>query len=913
MIEERTYNDKGQVIKTSKYNLSDPSGKYISQIKLDEKGKEIGTIDEFGDNDCEYEYLENTGIVSSVKDRNGHKTSYGYNPMTEELVSMSASVENEENTNIYGYTLGFLTSLSHNDFSYEFEYDGFGRQTAVRIEDQDKAYMTTQYLDNSVLNSFASGEVVETIKDTKGNVTKVNYTAKDSEQPLELVKNTYDENDNLIKQEECIEIKTTDQTAIEKNVYENQYDSHGNVIYSSKSKVIDEENVSKEIEISSDYNEFDNVESSKIKIENPREDAVADILTYNYKYDNSPDNRLQSLTLPNGSTQALEYDLLDRVKDIYYDDKFSKHINYVKKGEYCSDLVSSIWYGKNGVIEDNTKYQYDEKGNITKIFENGTEKVRYTYDSLSRLIREDNKELNKTYIFSYDNGGNIFEKFETVYTLANAENIVKETVTAEDISNDKQEYGFSLRKLSKLTKYGYSATGWKDLLLFVDGESIKYDDLGNPIIYRGSQLKWNYLRNLEKIGDIATYKYNASGIRTSKIVGGTETKFYLNGNKIIAQDDETNRILFYYGIDGLAGFSINGVEYTYKKNIQNDIIGIYDADGNQIVKYVYDAWGNHKTFVVYNGKFVDISLENDYNDDNYKGKVEIAELNPFRYRSYYLDEETGLYYLNSRYYDAELGRFINADNISILAEGKELFNGLNLFVYCGNNPVNNTDESGASWWDKFWKGLLDVLSVIVVAAVVIGLTVLSIATAGAGSVLLGVAIGVTAMSTAAGAISGAFSAITNGTSFAAGVFGGAIRGFGTGAAIGLGIMTGGGAIGAIPALLGAVSMNYLTGSLAYVVENGLNGQEISWKGAMISGGLQALTSLFDFGTGFIMGGLGIYNVPGNGLLNALKTGGLKKLFTSVAFRNIFGGFLLKSVLLWPISNLLRSIQKQNLY
>ena len=88
--------------------------------------------------------------------------------------------------------------------------------------------MTTQYLDNSVLNSFASGEVVETIKDTKGNVTKVNYTAKDSEQPLELVKNTYDENDNLIKQEECLEIDTTDQPTIEKNIYENQYDSHGN-------------------------------------------------------------------------------------------------------------------------------------------------------------------------------------------------------------------------------------------------------------------------------------------------------------------------------------------------------------------------------------------------------------------------------------------------------------------------------------------------------------------------------------------------------------------------------------------------------------------------------------------------------------------------------------------------------------
>ncbi len=149
-------------------------------------------------------------------------------------------------------------------------------------------------------------------------------------------------------------------------------------------------------------------------------------------------------------------------------------------------------------------------------------------------------------------------------------------MTAEDIANDKEEYGFSLRKLSKLTKFGYSATGWKDLLLSVDDEGIEYDSLGNPTTYCGSQLKWNYLRNLEKIGDIATYKYNASGIRTSKIVGEAETKFYLNGNKIIAQDDGDNRLIFYYGIDGLAGFSINGVEYTYKKNIQNDIIGIYE-------------------------------------------------------------------------------------------------------------------------------------------------------------------------------------------------------------------------------------------------------------------------------------------------------------------------------------------------
>ena len=429
-----------------------------------------------------------------------------------------------------------------------------------------------------------------------------------------------------------------------KYVYENKYDSHGNVTYSSKSKVLEDDTTEKEIEISSSYNEFDNVQSSTIKIEN------ADTLTYNYNYDNSPDNRLQSLTLPNGSKQKIEYDVLQRVKDIYYDDKFSKHINYVKKGEYCSDLISSVWYGKDGVIKDNTKYTYDEKGNITKIFENGTEKVRYTYDELSRLIREDNRELNKTFIYSYDSGGNIVEKFETVYTLANTENIVKETVTQEDISNDKQEYDFSLRKPSKLTKYGYSATGWKDQLLSVDDKSFVYDSLGSPTTYKDTTLKWNYLRNLEKFGDIATYTYNASGIRTSKTIGTKETKFYLNGNKVVAQKDDKNSLVFYYGIDGLTGFNHNGTEYIYKKNIQNDIIGIYDNNGQEIVKYTYDAWGNCTAkYLQDDGSYATIESGYSVTDTTIINRF-IAFKNPFRYRSYYYDFETNLYYLNGWYF-----------------------------------------------------------------------------------------------------------------------------------------------------------------------------------------------------------------------------------------------------------------------
>ena len=133
-----------------------------------------------------------------------------------------------------------------------------------------------------------------------------------------------------------------------------------------------------------------------------------------------------------------------------------------------------------------------------------------------------------------------------------------------------------------------------------------------------------------------------------------------------------------------------------------------------------DAWGNHKTFVLDNGQFVDFLTQTRLNN-----KL-IAQINPFRYRSYYYDSETGLYYLNSRYYDPQIGRFINADDISVLSEGKNFFNGLNLYAYCGNNPIMNIDEFGNAWWD--W--LLGI--VVIVAAIV-----LSVATAGIGTIITG--------------------------------------------------------------------------------------------------------------------------------------------------------------------------------
>ncbi len=133
-----------------------------------------------------------------------------------------------------------------------------------------------------------------------------------------------------------------------------------------------------------------------------------------------------------------------------------------------------------------------------------------------------------------------------------------------------------------------------------------------------------------------------------------------------------------YTHNGLVGLTYNGAQYRYVKNIQGDIIAILDSSNDVVAKYVYDAWGNHAVC--------------DASGSNISSGTHIANINPFRYRGYYYDTELDLYYLNSRYYDPNTGRFINADTIDYL--DPESINGLNLYAYCLNNPVMYCDPTG---------------------------------------------------------------------------------------------------------------------------------------------------------------------------------------------------------------------------
>ena len=135
---------------------------------------------------------------------------------------------------------------------------------------------------------------------------------------------------------------------------------------------------------------------------------------------------------------------------------------------------------------------------------------------------------------------------------------------------------------------------------------------------------------------------------------------------------------FLYDHTGVFAVKNNDATYFYRKNAQNDIIALLDNMGNVVVKYVYDAWGNCKVL--------------DTLGDEITDKTHIGILNPFRYRSYYFDVETNLYFLKTRYYAPEIGRFMTIDDLSYL--DPDTVNGLNLYAYCRNNPIKYIDPNG---------------------------------------------------------------------------------------------------------------------------------------------------------------------------------------------------------------------------
>ena len=231
---------------------------------------------------------------------------------------------------------------------------------------------------------------------------------------------------------------------------------------------------------------------------------------------------------------------------------------------------------------------------------------------------------------------------------------------------------------------------------------------------------------MSKTGESWAYTYDADGLRTQRTRTAnnvtTTWKYVYNGSQLVKMvapsEDGDQTLAFAYDAEGTPlTVRWNSSYYYYITNIQGDVIGITDSTGNIVVTYTYDAWGNPLSTT---GTLA----------------TTLGTYNPLRYRGYVYDTETGLYYLQSRYYDSKIGRFINADSVDYLGvDGTPL--SYNLFAYCNNNPIMLSDYNGHApeWWQWAISGAMLVAGVALVATGVGGVAGGALISAGANSIV----------------------------------------------------------------------------------------------------------------------------------------------------------------------------------
>lgn len=647
-----TYDSFGNVTSRKQYHKDAPSNYLYKKstydsstglltFKHDPRNDEIGT---------KYTYDAKLGLVNRQTDPNGQIYDYTYNSQNDLLTAINAPnalCACCDVTNRYGYNYDYLTQITHNGFFYNIEYDALGRRRKVKVAgDTLVSYTYTTGQTETVKSEYGNGYTTVVTSDSRGNPTKktVNNTV--------VSQATYDEQGNITK---LVDNR--------KGVcYTYTYNRKGYLVK------VEEKNTSSNAVLNTRTLTYDEVG----RLVGWKDSCTGFAYVPIYEKASStriyPDDAICGATLTGKFTDELKKDTLNRpasrtltlasgkvlLKETY------GYLGRTPSGQ--TNFVSKVTYTANGSTVATDTYTYDRMCNIASISDASGQKVRYTYDAINQLKEEIDLRNRRKVTMTYDKGGNITSK--KVYTLDASGNVVGGATESHTYTYD---------------------SAWKDKLISYDGKTITYDGVGNPTSYRGNKLTWTDVRRLTKYGS-NTFQYDVGGIRIKK----NNTTYTVDGTKILKETDGSKMLTYYYGSSGVIGFNYKNTDYYYCKNLQGDVISIYNTNGTCVVTYAYDAWGKVLS--------VTGSLAST-----------VGAINPFRYRSYYYDTETGLYYLNSRYYDPEVGRFINAD--SQLTTGHDLA-GINLYVYCGNNSINRVDPTG-----HFWLMVAAVVTIVTIAIV----------------------------------------------------------------------------------------------------------------------------------------------------------------------------------------------------
>ena len=557
------------------------------------------------------------GFTTKVVSPNGSGNSYTYSNFD---LSKVTAVKDSTIKNSISYANGRISKVVDDEVEYQYNYDDFGKVTRVLRGPAGVGASEIKSVTYDEFNSSSSNSLGVVDAVTKVSVEYANGYENAS---------FYDNAGRLLQVKEGTAVKETC-TYLADGTLSQRIDNYSGMTYtyseSGNSIIEDYQKGSEQILTVSHYDDTAKMKrlvyshsggsdpyTQKTDDFGRMTELVTPLGTYTYTYDGL--GRVTAKTLKSGSvTVAKETYLYTESSDSGYTSPEKNRITY----------KDNSWDG----------YTRDGNGLIKIIVHSPGANLRtYKYDGMNRLIRE-NIKGHKTATYEYDKAGNLTCRKEYDYhTMSLDDKTPNKTVT----------YTY---QNGRMTSY--------------DGESCVYDENGNPTTYRGKTLTWTRGRLLETYPSLAspnvtwTFTYNADGIRVGKSAPGTTTTYGVDGERIVYEKTNGQIKRYFYDESGIAGFEYSGQKYVFRKNLQGDVVGICNSSGTLIGEYVYDAWGN--------------LLEEPTND--------VLLANPFRYRGYYYDTSIGLYYLNSRYYDPETGRFLNEDLVSYLEP--ETIGGINL-------------------------------------------------------------------------------------------------------------------------------------------------------------------------------------------------------------------------------------------
>ena len=333
------------------------------------------------------------------------------------------------------------------------------------------------------------------------------------------------------------------------------------------------------------------------------------------------------------------------------------------------------------------KYVYDERGNVTSIKFADNTYSSFEYDAMSRLTLVKNYNsaatVQDSYAYTYDANGNRTSVTSTAGTINYQYDELNRQTQETLLDGTTIDYVYDAvgnRTSKTVTNGGQTVTNYTyndgNELTAVGGQAYTYDANGNLTSNGTNTFVYNEINQLIQVKDsggtvIASYTYDDQGKRINATASGSTTYYHYSGDKVIYTTDANNNIIADYTYDSQgnpATMTYNGTTYYYQINGHGDVMYLTNGSGNVAAQYTYDAWGN---ILSQSGS--------------------MASINPYKYAGYTYDENTGLYYLMARYYDADVGRFLTRDTFQGF-KNEPL--GLNYYAYCINNPVIFIDSDG---------------------------------------------------------------------------------------------------------------------------------------------------------------------------------------------------------------------------